>query len=147
MLLDEIINKQVVSGVFNLEEHKDTASYMYQVVEQLYPNFEDYVFFAEWFKFLTKFTMYEQLESVLTFKSIDTLIYNMEDLNDATQLLAKFNLFDSVEQIQKSDSLPKKNNEMKNFTETEVNFEKLQIDTNFVKAIQNKSTSIYNTYR
>ena len=28
--------------------------------------------------------MYEQLESVLTFKSIDTLIYNMEDLNDAT---------------------------------------------------------------
>ena len=25
MLLDEIINKQVVSGVFNLEEHKDTA--------------------------------------------------------------------------------------------------------------------------
>ena len=91
--------------------------------------------------------MYEQLESVLTFKSIDTLIYNMEDLNDATQLLAKFNLFDSVEQIQNSGSLAKKNNEMKNFTETEVNFEKLQIDTNFVKAIQNKSTSIYNTYR
>ena len=47
--------------------------------------------------------MYEQLESVLTFKSIDTLIYNMEDLNDATQLLAKFNLFDSLEQIQNSD--------------------------------------------
>ena len=91
--------------------------------------------------------MYEQLESVLTFKSIDTLIYNMEDLNDATQLLAKFNLFDSVEQIQNSGFFAKKNNEMKNFTETEVNFEKLQIDTNFVKAIQNKSTSIYNTYR
>ena len=91
--------------------------------------------------------MYEQLESVLTFKSIDTLIYNMEDLNDATQLLAKFNLFDSVEQIQNSDFFAKKNNEMKNFSETETNFEKLQIDTDFVKAIQNKSTSIYNTYR
>ena len=63
---------------------------------------------AEWFKFLTKFTMYEQLESVLTFKSIDTLIYNMEDLNDATQLLAKFNLFDSVEQIQNPISLAKR---------------------------------------
>ena len=36
---------------------------------------------------------------------------------------------------------------MKNFSETETNFEKLQIDTDFVKAIQNKSTSIYNTYR
>ena len=147
MLLDEIINKQVVSGVFNLEEHKDTAPIYVSIVEQLYPNFEDYVFFAEWFKFLTKFTMYEQLESVLTFKSIDTLIYNMEDLNDATQLLAKFNLFDNVEQIQNSDFFAKKNNEMKNFSETETNFEKLQIDTDFVKAIQNKSTSIYNTYR
>jgi hypothetical protein len=71
----------------------------------------------------------------------------MEDLNDATQLLAKFNLFDSVEQIQNSDFFAKKNNEMKNFSETETNFEKLQIDTDFVKAIQNKSTSIYNTYR
>jgi len=71
----------------------------------------------------------------------------MEDLNDATQLLAKFNLFDSVEQIQNSDFFAKKNNEMKNFSETETNFDKLQIDTDFVKSIQNKSTSIYNTYR
>ena len=39
MLLDEVINKQVVNGVFNLEEHKDTASYV-PVLEQLYPNFE-----------------------------------------------------------------------------------------------------------
>lgn len=147
MLLDEVINKQVVSGVFNLEEHKDTAPFYVSVLEQLYPNFENYIFFSEWFKFLSKFTMYEQLESVLTFKSIDTLIYNMEDLNDATQLLAKFNLFDSLEQIQNSDFFAKKNNEMKNFSETETNFEKLQIDTDFVKAIQNKSTSIYNTYR
>ena len=52
------------------------------------------------------------------------------------QLLAKFNLFDSVEQIQ--NPISPKNNEMKNFPETETNFEKLQIDTDFVKAIQNK---------
>lgn len=147
MLLDEVINKQVVSGVFNLEEHKDTAPFYVSVAEQLYPNFEDYMFFSEWFKFLTKFTMYEQLESVLTFKSLNTLIYSMKDLNDATQLYSKFNFFDSVEQIQNSDFFAKKNNEMKNFAETEVNFEKLQIDTNFVKTIQSKSTSIYNSYR
>lgn len=147
MLLDEVINKQVVSGVFNLEEHKDTAPFYVSVLEQLYPNFEDYIFFSEWFKFLTKFTMYEQLESVLTFKSIDTLTYSMEDLNDANNLHAKFNFFDSVEQIQNSNFFAKKNNEMKNFSETETNFNKLQIDTDFVETIQNKSTSIYNTYR
>ena len=56
MLLDEVINKQVVSGVFNLEEHKDTAPFYVSIAEQLYPNFEDYMFFSEWFKFLTKFT-------------------------------------------------------------------------------------------
>ena len=39
MLLDEIINKQVVSGVFNLEEHKDTAPIYVSIVEQLYPKF------------------------------------------------------------------------------------------------------------
>ena len=91
--------------------------------------------------------MYEQLESVLTFKSLNTLIYSMKDLNDATQLYSKFNFFDSVEQIQNSDFFAKKNNEMKNFAETEVNFEKLIIDTDFVKTIQSKSTSIYNSYR
>ena len=124
-----------------------TAPFYVSIAEQLYPNFEDYMFFSEWFKFLTKFTMYEQLESVLTFKSLNTLIYSMKDLNDATQLYSKFNFFDSVEQIQNSDFFAKKNNEMKNFAETEVNFEKLQIDTNFVKTIQSKSTSIYNSYR
>ena len=31
MLLDEVINKQVTKGVFNLEEYKDTASFMSQL--------------------------------------------------------------------------------------------------------------------
>ena len=47
-------------------------------------------------------------------------------------------MFDSLEQIQIQIFI-QKNNEMKNFSETETNFEKLQIDTDFVKAIQNKS--------
>lgn len=147
LLLDDVINRQVVSGVFNLEEHKDTAPFYLSVLEQLHPNFEDYMFFAEWFKFLIKLTMYEQLESLITFKGVDTLIYSMEDLNDANELYRKFNLFDSVEQIRQSNFFAKKNNEMKNFNETETKFNKLDIDTSFITTIQKKSLDIYNTYR
>ena len=97
--------------------------------------------------FLTKFTMYEQLESILSFKSIKTITYNMDDLNDATQLYNKFDLFDSVEEIQNSSFFAKRNNEMKNFVDTEEKFKNLKFNMDFVNAIQNKSTSIYNTYR
>ena len=147
LLLDDVINRQLTKGVFNLEEYKDTAPTYVSVMEQLHPGFEDYVFFAEWFKFLTKFTMYEQLESILSFKSIKTITYNMDDLNDATQLYNKFDLFDSVEEIQNSSFFAKRNNEMKNFVDTEEKFKNLKFNMDFVNAIQNKSTSIYDTYR
>ncbi len=147
LVLDDVINKQITNGVFDLEEHKDTAPSYVAVMEQLYPNFEDYIFFAEWFKFLTKFTMYEQLESVITFKGIDTIIYNMDDLNDATQLHSKFNLFDSVEQIQTSDFYAKRNNEMKNFLDTKEKFHNLKLNMDFIDAVQKKSNDIYNSYR
>lgn len=71
----------------------------------------------------------------------------MDDLNDATQLYNKFDLFDSVEEIQNSSFFAKRNNEMKNFVDTEEKFKNLKFNMDFVNAIQNKSTSIYNTYR
>ena len=43
MLLDEVINKQVVNGVFNLEEHKDTALYVPSFRTTTSRGFEDYI--------------------------------------------------------------------------------------------------------